>query len=314
MTRHDCVVVPGLGAFLNLYQPARFDAETMEFHAPSVNIGFNPGIIHNDWLLADSVARRGRCSREAAIEMINDEVRSMMFQLEADGEVALGNLGTMTLSGGLTPRFIPAESGFISSYSGLPSVAVAEVATESRKEEKPVAQPRRRRSAAVSAFYRVAACVAALLVWVTVFVNRSDSPVTADTHYASLDSGLRAYDIIDALFAGERIEAPELLIAKRSEDVSAPVKTARRAAAPVTATPSRLDGDDPYMIIVASFATSAQAEKFLAENSGVHLGIYPADGNYRIYAATAPTLSQAVSISGSPAVKSRFSQAWVLKK
>ncbi|MDE6465278.1 MAG: SPOR domain-containing protein, partial [Duncaniella sp.] len=48
LLRHDCVVVPGLGALLVHEVHARFDADSCTFMPPSRSLGFNPAVTHND--------------------------------------------------------------------------------------------------------------------------------------------------------------------------------------------------------------------------------------------------------------------------
>jgi hypothetical protein len=51
VSRHDCVVVPGWGAFIAQYEPARIDAESGLIVPPSRAISFNQSVMHNDGLL-----------------------------------------------------------------------------------------------------------------------------------------------------------------------------------------------------------------------------------------------------------------------
>lgn len=312
LTRHDCVVVPGVGAFLNIYHSARFDAASATYHAPSVSVGFNPQINHNDWLLADSFSRRSGITREAALDEINDAVRGLLFQLKSDGEVSLGNLGVLRESGGETPMFVPELTDFASDYAGLPTVAAQVVDEPADEVETAEDDSMQVRPNGVIRFIRIAACFILLIAAGAFFFSHSDRETEVHTQYASIDSGFKAYDIFDALFAGEELEVPELLIASRNHDISAPKKAKRSAAMPAVS--MRLDGGDPYLVIVASFATPSQAETFMKQHSGIKLGVCEADGNFRIYAASAQTLSAANAALQSPALTSRFIQAWILRR
>lgn len=59
MTRHDCVTVPGWGAFIANYSIAEYDAVHEVFTRPCRTIGFNASVSHNDGLLVQSHAPRG---------------------------------------------------------------------------------------------------------------------------------------------------------------------------------------------------------------------------------------------------------------
>ncbi len=314
LTRHDCVVVPGVGAFLNIYHSAWFDAASSTFHAPSVTVGFNPQINHNDWLLADSFSRRSGITREAALDEVHDAVRGLLFQLKSDGEVSLGNIGSLRESGGETPVFIPELTDFASDYAGLPSVDATTVDDSTEVDDSQTDEFRPAVASGVVRFIRIAACFILLIAAGVFFFIHSDRVTDDRTQYASIESGFKTYAILDALFAGEKPEIPELLIASRKHDVSAPAKPVRRTVTNQPDTALRLDGSDPYLVIVASFATRTQAETFLKQHSGQRLGVCETDGNFRIYVASAQTLSGANTSLQSPAVTARFNQAWILRR
>jgi hypothetical protein len=54
---HDCVIVPGLGAFVGNYKPSEINQEKGLFFPPKKEIGFNRSLQHNDGLLYDYIAR-----------------------------------------------------------------------------------------------------------------------------------------------------------------------------------------------------------------------------------------------------------------
>lgn len=67
------------------------------------------------------------------------------------------------------------------------------------------------------------------------------------------------------------------------------------AQTPATAKSPRFNTTDPFCVIVASFPDEAQANRYLSENHGRHLGVLKQDGKFRIYAATGTTYEQASS-------------------
>ena len=60
ITCHDCVVVPGWGAFIANYDASTYDATKNVMARPRRSIGFNASVSHNDGLLAQSLMRRER--------------------------------------------------------------------------------------------------------------------------------------------------------------------------------------------------------------------------------------------------------------
>lgn len=65
-----------------------------------------------------------------------------------------------------------------------------------------------------------------------------------------------------------------------------------------------------YYIIVASFPDAAQAESYIARNPSRKLGVLNKDGRFRVYAATATTLSEAESLRAG----SGQSDAWICSR
>ena len=83
MTRHDCVVIPGWGAFIANYDAARYDTGGNLLERPQRMIGFNAGLTHNDGLLAHSLMRREGMDYPQAMRLIADHVTSFGKQLNA---------------------------------------------------------------------------------------------------------------------------------------------------------------------------------------------------------------------------------------
>lgn len=93
VARHDCVVVPGWGAFIANYDSAAYDEERSLLTRPCRTIGFNAGVTHNDGLLAQSLVRREGLSYDEAMRFINDSVAAFGKQLLKGSEVSMGRLG-----------------------------------------------------------------------------------------------------------------------------------------------------------------------------------------------------------------------------
>ncbi len=95
LLHHDCVVVPGLGAFIVNDEGARYDSRRHVFMPPSRTVGFNPEVRHNDAMLIGSISRRNGISLSAARMDLETEVASLHHQLDVAGEFPLGGLGML---------------------------------------------------------------------------------------------------------------------------------------------------------------------------------------------------------------------------
>lgn len=89
---HDCVIVPGWGAFIAQYQPASLVNNLLT--PPSRTLVFNPSLTHDDGLLASSIVRQTGIGYENALKQISEEVNAMRHQLKVHNEVALSNIGS----------------------------------------------------------------------------------------------------------------------------------------------------------------------------------------------------------------------------
>lgn len=107
MLSNDCVVVPGFGAFIAQYKSSMNGIQTSTFIAPKRNISFNASIIHNDGLLANSIAKKSAISYTEALNEIEKSI-TVCKQMLADGsEIPFGRLGFFISNSEGHMEFIP---------------------------------------------------------------------------------------------------------------------------------------------------------------------------------------------------------------
>jgi nucleoid DNA-binding protein len=92
---HECVVVPGFGAFLTRYYPAEINTATNMLRPPSKRVAFNQRINENDGLLAKQVAKVEGVSYEEALESILISVRSWQRILSSGKKINLYGVGRL---------------------------------------------------------------------------------------------------------------------------------------------------------------------------------------------------------------------------
>lgn len=126
---------------LSQYVPAQFNADTHTIIPPSRSVGFNPEVNVNDGLLADSVMRRHRLTRQAAMDAIAVEVESLRHQLCEEGNVAIGRIGILHAgSESGSPVFEPlASAAVLTRYTGLPEIGMPEITVPEKAGEPKVA-------------------------------------------------------------------------------------------------------------------------------------------------------------------------------
>ncbi len=104
---NDCVVIPGWGALIAQYMPSSYSIVSHRFIKPRREIGFNGSILHNDGLLANSIAHRHNMSYGDACKIIDNNVAVYKQIIDEGSEIPFGRLGFFsgTPSGGI--EFIP---------------------------------------------------------------------------------------------------------------------------------------------------------------------------------------------------------------
>lgn len=133
ITRHDCVVVPGWGAFIANYNASSYDAEAGVMLRPRRSIGFNASVSHNDGLLAQSLVRREGLDYNEAMKFIADSVTTFRQQLAMDCEVSMGRLGYFRRNEGRFIEFVPFyHANGTDQFYGLDDMEIKDVATLER--------------------------------------------------------------------------------------------------------------------------------------------------------------------------------------
>ncbi|MDE6290033.1 MAG: hypothetical protein K2M16_00735 [Muribaculaceae bacterium] len=144
LTRHDCVIVPGLGAFIATETEAYIDLEAGVIRPRRREIGFNSSVVTDDGLLAHSIARREGLAYEDARRMLTHLAERMTADLDNEGEVSLGMVGKLVKDSEGFISFQPRRSAILSdilndiSLSGRVSestTAVEETPTADSVEE-----------------------------------------------------------------------------------------------------------------------------------------------------------------------------------
>lgn len=93
LTRHDCIVVPGFGAFIKIYHAPKFNIATKLLSAPGCELRFNPALKEDDGLLAKSLARKSEISFREASDELSRIVNGVIATIEQQGEITVGRLG-----------------------------------------------------------------------------------------------------------------------------------------------------------------------------------------------------------------------------
>lgn len=317
MLRHDCVVIPGLGALIAHYRPAYIDKELGCMFPPSRLLGFNPEIIHNDGLLTSSIARGMETTFENASAILSKEVSALKLQLDNSGEYALGRLGLLSRRDNGPILFEPFTNTSVTPrYAGLQAVAMAPISeiVKTESEAETATSTKRKQLPLHKRAINVAASIALLLC---IGVTLTTPIIENRTALAALGSSISvSQPETEATFKPVAQPDIDLRIALPSKEEpqvkEEPVELLPTAPATISL---HLDPADRYYLIVASLPTREKAEEYVAAQShGDKLAITEADGRYRVYVATGNTIDMARLPITIDKYALRYPNAWVCRR
>ena len=130
---HNCVIVPGFGAFLTKNIAASRNNDV--FSPPKKTIAFNGMLKENDGLLANKISATDGISYKAALKKIKKDVKTLASSLNV-GEVEIDNIGTLRLNDEKKVQFQPNQNvNFDSKSYGLESFTRPPRKTSSPEEK-----------------------------------------------------------------------------------------------------------------------------------------------------------------------------------
>lgn len=145
--RHNCVIIPGFGAFVGNYAEAKIDERRGLIYPPSKDIIFNKNIVRNDGLLINKIQEDGNVSESEAKAEIDRFIEKTKSILNEKGRLELPQLGILFYDQEKNIQFEQDRfSNLLLSSFGLGSVKFynySEVTTAPQPEVKPsVSKPR----------------------------------------------------------------------------------------------------------------------------------------------------------------------------
>ncbi len=298
LLRHDCVVIPGLGAFIVNMVPAHIDYEKRVVTPPSRSLMFNQAVALDDGLLANSIARKNSISFEDARQIVVRHVALFKEELEKSGKASVGNLGTLSMGEEGNIIFSPAESNFFSpsaiGYASIPLQFHSDSTDPQQESENTQSSDRRFNLRITPTFTKIAVMVAVILtVVITVILN----PLPSDNR-----------------------EQRASVVPVESILKSTPATPAIEKSIPVTDSipaPAIKEESEPaipnHYIIVATFRSAKEAEEYAAKNSTseFQLSAIPSRKVTRVAVAASDNKAELQKELNSRTISSKFPKAWI---
>lgn len=302
LRRHDCVIMPSIGAFVANRVSAAFDPVSGRFMPPARTISFNPAITHDDGLLASSLSRRMKISFEQARERLEEESALMQRRLKAEGAVTISRVGTLYRHSDSRLDF-RAECPWgiqlptVSCLRPVEKPAIEIVCPSTAEQEKKVAVVR-----VPLHLRRMRAAAAAMVIFLVGF---------------AISTPINLEQAQNASLAAPTFTAPE---APKFEPLPTPaglelsIATAPADGILSTAKP-KPEQPKNFVVVIASLPTFEQAQKFIDRSSTPGLQILQSGDKFRVYAAAGASheeaMDAALAIDG---FRSAYPDAWVCRR
>lgn len=325
LARHDCVIVPGIGAFIASTKAAAISADGV-MTPPGRVLAFNPAINHNDGLLASSYALKMQASMEEAGKALAADVSDMRRTLENDGRVAVGRHGTLMIDDG-SFSFMAADKP-----QWLPEIKLRSIIDMARDDsntseiQSSIAKSERIGSALRK--LKIAASIAVILA--LGFVLSTPAPID-NAQFASPvveqfrlkapgpERILRQPGQQSGTLMMQAVADCQAIITADTAGINAykaeirhKAEAAHRQETEAAAT--RHADEGRYCLVVASLNNGEEAGKFLSANNAMPLHVLEKDGRYRIYAISGNSINEVKKLANESDLYSRFPGAWVCRK
>ena len=274
LQEHDYVIVPGFGAFVSTYQPARILPGNQTVLPPSRVLSFNSHLKNNDGLLINELATRLKIPQAEAWQQTEQFRDDLQYRLDNGEAVWLEELGTLSRSGS-GYLFEPAAASMLSpDLFGLESVLL---------EALPQAAPQPAGSAASAAspaagrptvkkipFVWLAAAGVLIIAALIFFINQKPQP---------------APEMAPAVVSADSTQVAP--VAPADSMATDSVSAKEEVAEPQSAQPA----EKRYYLIGGSFKSKENADEYLekATRKGYHPIYLGQIGNFHVVALAAFT-------------------------
>ena len=321
---HDCVIVPKFGGFVLQTVSSVYNGADHLFNPQRKEIVFNITLQHNDGLLSESYMQMYDVNYRKAQLMLEEDVEDMKAALQEEKKLSLGVLGTFSLGMEGQVIFHPGNSDSFSIVSyGLAAFHFPQLKPVLAEREEVVLLAGKKKKDILyipvnRKFLRVAiASAAALALFLLV-----STPVK-DVNQAAYTASFVPTEMVAKSVPEMKVEevAPTVSVAKESKAAEIKKNTAVVTAVPkvkkqevVSKSVEKIPAPKMYHIVIASFPTVEQADKYIASidrNECKHVSKVARDGKYRIYADKFDNREQAEAYMSTLRTNEKYKDAWL---
>lgn len=336
--QHECVIIPGLGAFLTNYHAAEINPRQYSIQPPKRNLVFNAQLNSNDGLLAHYLSQRMNIPYKTSMLLLEVFATYCQRDLSEGKQIAFGDLGVLDMNSHHKLEFYPNTSiNYNEDAFGLKSLAIKPI---ERKPDFGLHAPIQKsevkiqsgRVIAINRTLRKAAAVLIPLAFLvgaafylpTVVQNKQLNETSVFSFLDSLKSSLFSSDQLEdtatEIKAAKVEETPVVEIADPKTEPLIQEETPETIAAPVSQIDENKIENSPkgkYHIICGSFFEKERAEAYISQlnSEGYHASLagQSKTGSYRVSIQSFTSAEEA-----SDQIKwfrqMGYDRAWILNK
>ncbi len=126
---NECVILPGVGAFISRYRPANIDPDKKIFTPPSKEIRFREDLKKDNGLLINHISRKNNISNLRAGKLVEDFINEINRLLDRGEKAELEGIGVFKKdagSGKIIFSTLSDENYLVDSF-GLPDLEISEL-------------------------------------------------------------------------------------------------------------------------------------------------------------------------------------------
>ena len=326
LPEHDCVVVPGLGGFVQNEISARFDPRSDIFFPEGKEIGFNAKLTFNDGFLAQAYQESLGLSFEESNIQTRQGVQELQYKIDEGKYVSLGQIGVMWKNeqGQLCFRS-EKRSSFCPDAYGLSAFSYPTLEKRLRKKSKTEFETQKQQDTEFinirlrrNSFRNLIMGTAACLFMILLSKPAGNLPTTGNQEAFLMHNYIAAPEITESA-ADALIPVDSLSELRQNNEVTDVVPVQEEIQEPVPATVHEIKKESTrsYYIIIGSFPEKHLANDWMKTQSQSNVfkfaGIIESDGRARVYSRSFPNKSDAEAyLNQFRANNPDYATAWLL--
>ncbi len=271
---HECVIVPGFGAFLTRYYSAEVNHATYMMRPPSRRVYFNSSIRENDGLLAKSVSYLEQINYRQAQDFVSKSSAEWSLALKGGTKLSLPGIGRLYMDDANRLQFNPSlEINYQRDSYGLSIFRAPAIQREAeiRKtitkaiEKHVVIEHPETKEKKVAGWVSVAAMLGPVLLATAIGYSYFTTAPQPLNNVASFNPLSFSRSITDIEPTAKEILETETPVTENSEAIPEEVAEPVLDAPAEKATTAPMQANGHYHIIVGSFKEEKNAANYIEE-------------------------------------------------